>query len=971
MLRTARLTIVPPLAFGIPLVFEIPFVFGIWAVLLAPAAFAQNRFEVDAVIGQPFGVGRIDFELPPNMLPDPLGIDGLGLDEKDHRVLYPTFDSAAFGKVMRGLLQSETPLTAGGPVRRQVGGILRGIFDRPPRMSLYFLFRGADVLELSIEARTPLRVRAIPRQDPAAHARLLQAWWKQYSMPRGVFETKPDYPPVVENYLLATLARRLDLRLPEEQQTPSAQAELRRELGLNLGTESLRMAMQQDRILGLNNLSQPADQPLPQPVEAPAPDLPEPSAEAAIEPLAMHVPAECFYARFGSFANFLWMQDTLAKWGGDLQNLIALRGLDRGMSTCIERQLVLKQTVLSRLLGNTVIADVAMIGTDVFFREGASYGILFQARNNLALAASLNQQRQERVKAGGVTEENVTIAGRKVSYLSATDGSVRSYYAVEGDFHFITTSRTLLKRFFAVSSGQNTSEPAGTAETPGALGALKEFRHARAVMPTTRNDTIWLYVSDAFFRNLTGPHYRVEMARRLQAAADISLVEIAQLAAVAEGQPGDTIEQLEKASLLPPEFGPLPDGSRIVLQDGALCDSVRGRRGAFVPVADMPVDKVTRAEAAEYQRFADFYRTNWGRMDPLVAAIKRTALPENRERVVLDLRTSSLAPHHFTMLEDRLGTADSKQLAAIAGDMAALDLVLKEQRIFAGLRDVGRPPAANFTTFLPLGRLRDFLLGYVGTTGELGLLEVLNLGIPPQSDPAGYAASRLGGWRREFQSAPNPVDDRSHHFTVFSFQKSVLDEVVPQLHFEPAPRPAQIRLRVDDVSQARITPALNDLGYARTRATSLGNLRLLASLHGQLHVPLAACKNTAESLVDAKLICPLGGHYVLREGSGLVPHWTSTYLESAPPPPHVPSPPGTAGPPPPPGASSGPPPLPPSPPPAPPQSSPGGLIPGLTGVAAPPGYLSPPLSWFRGLDLDATLTEKALSAHAEVIMQMP
>ncbi len=33
--------------------------------------------------------------------------------------------------------------------------------------------------------------------------------------------------------------------------------------------------------------------------------------------MAMRVPAECFYVRFGSFANFLWLQDTLAKWGGD------------------------------------------------------------------------------------------------------------------------------------------------------------------------------------------------------------------------------------------------------------------------------------------------------------------------------------------------------------------------------------------------------------------------------------------------------------------------------------------------------------------------------------------------------------------------------------------------------------------------------------------------------------------------------
>jgi hypothetical protein len=44
---------------------------------------------------------------------------------------------------------------------------------------------------------------------------------------------------------------------------------------------------------------------------------------------------------------------------------------------------------------------------------------------------------------------------------------------------------------------------------------------------------------------------------------------------------------------------------------------------------------------------------------------------------------------------------------------------------------------------------------------------------------------------------------------------------------------------------------------------------------------------------------------------------------------------------------------------------------GFLRVHAPEGYQAPPLSWFRGLDLDATMTEKSISAHAEIIMQMP
>jgi hypothetical protein len=886
--------------------------------LVAASADAQVQLEIrrppkpveaEAVAGEPFGVGRITFELPPNMLPEPLGVEGVGLGEKGGRAIYPALDNPALGKIFREILDGGTPLSSGGPVREQVSGILRGILDQPPRATIYFLFQGAEPLELSLEARQPLALNVVPRNDPIAHRRLLQMWWRQYARPAGLFESKPDYPPLVNNYLMATLARRLNLRLPEQQQTKPAHAELRRELGLNLGTESLRAAMMQDRILGLNNLGQPADQPLPELISPPGsgPQVPEAATDVKIEPIAMRVPPECFYARFGSYANFLWLQDTLAKWGGDVQNLIALRGLDRGVSSRIEKQLVLKQTVLSRMLGDTIVADVAIIGTDMFFREGASYGILFQARNNFALSANLGQQRQERIAAGGVKEEKVKIGGKEVSYLASPDGRVRSYYVVDGDYHFVTTSKNLVAKFLATAlSGE------------GGLGHSRGFRYARSVMPLGRNDTIWVYVSDAFFRrNLASPHYRIEMARRLQAAADIQLVQLAHLAGAVESRPTGTIEEMRAASLLPPEFGPLPDGSRIVFDGGEAHDSVRGWPGAFVPVIDMPVEKVTQAEAAEYKRFAETYYAEWGPMDPIIAGIKRTAIKDNREQVVIDLSACPLAPQHFKLLRQWLGSPDDQRLTPIAGDMAALELVLDGQRIFAGLRDVGRPPSASLATWLPLGRLRDFLVGYIGTTGELGLLSVLNIGIPPGSDPDGFAAARLGGWRRQF-----------NQFTVFSFQREVLEEVVPQLRFQQAPRPAQVRLRIDDVSHARITPALNDLGYGRTRQTSLGNVRFLQGLTQQLHVPPPACKDTAEHLLEAKLICPLGGKYVLRQPDGEPPHWTSTALGRV---------------------ESG----------------------ESIRVHAPPGYQSPPLSWFRGLDLDATMTEKTLSAHAEVIMQMP
>ena len=141
-------------------------------------------------------------------------------------------------------------------------------------------------------------------------------------------------------------------------------------------------------MLGLNNWNQPADRPLPPAFEPPPLVVPETPADVKIEPIAERVPAECFYVRFGSFANFLWLQDTLDKWGGDVQNLVALRRLDHDMKrahrAATEHQARHARPAAGRY-GHRRRGDHRH--RHVLPRRGG-YGILFQARNNLLLGTS-------------------------------------------------------------------------------------------------------------------------------------------------------------------------------------------------------------------------------------------------------------------------------------------------------------------------------------------------------------------------------------------------------------------------------------------------------------------------------------------------------------------------------------------------------------------------------------------------------
>ncbi|MEE9602989.1 MAG: hypothetical protein V3V75_06780, partial [Thermoguttaceae bacterium] len=229
------------------------------AILLGAApAWAQLEVRVEAYTGQPFGIGRLEIQMPKHELPEPLGVDGLAISERNGRVYYPSADSPNIGPLIKDILDA-TPLVRGGPIREGIGGLLDQILDQPPRTNLYFLFTGKGPLDITLQARTPHKIALTPRNDPAARQRLMAEWWKRYTAGPGLLQQKPDYPPLVENYLTSTLARRLNLKLPEKKQTPLPEAELREQVGLTLGTESIRIGMQQDRILGLNNLDLPAD----------------------------------------------------------------------------------------------------------------------------------------------------------------------------------------------------------------------------------------------------------------------------------------------------------------------------------------------------------------------------------------------------------------------------------------------------------------------------------------------------------------------------------------------------------------------------------------------------------------------------------------------------------------------------------------------------------------------------------------
>lgn len=869
---------------------------GAMLILVAsmPAgARAADKIDARAAAGKPLGAGRITVPLDAkaraaigiNRLADYEFISALRIREAKGRVLYPVFaDGSA------ALVEDEDD-------------------EAPDELNADFLFRGDGPLELTFIdpwGRTQ-KVTVTPKRDADAHAILLADWWDVFTTRVEELADVDLYPPQMDNYLLAMMSRRLKVRMPNVPYRWTGQAALDKMFGLLLGAESVRIAMQKETLLNAADTAEKADKPLPRGAAVPPVKLPAMHGEPEIEPIAMRVPLECFYIRCGGFDNFRWLRGTIDTWGGSIRNLVSVRGVDYGIGARIERQLALKESILSKLMGGALISDVAVLGMDTFLREGAAVGIIFQARNNMLLKAQLTRLRSGVVEnSKAATLQTVTIDGKDVSLLSTPDNSVRSFYVVSGDFHLVTTSRTIATRFLETATGNKTS-----------LGALAEFRYGRWKVPLSRNDTLFVYLSDPFFHNLISPQYRVEMTRRMRALGDIELVHLARLAATAERAGGETIDQLVAGGFLPKTFTRRVDDSRPVLKDGLVTDSLRGGRGTFLPVPDVKISGVTAAEARAYDQFARFYRSQWEKMDPVIIALKRSdGKEEGVEHIAADIIITPYAKRRYQQIASYLKQTTKQALAPITGDIASVDVVLSEgrdgekiRRMFAGVRDFIIPFTVKAGAVVPANDWYDSCAwGYIGEMPNLHYLAYLfGDHMWRNTDADGYCTSG-SYWGRQFNS-----------FTVWANSKPTLEWATPQLKLKPAARAAQLRLRIGDLSGRRITKVLRAGGYCRARHVSAGNVFHMNAVCSQFRLAPAKGQQAVEQILGAKLTCPLRGSYAVGEGPD--GRWRSTAW------------------------------------------TPGRLA---DVSAVPEDYRFALLGWFRGLSLEFTLDETTLRAHLEL-----
>ncbi|MCE9606670.1 MAG: hypothetical protein K8U03_17410 [Planctomycetia bacterium] len=368
--------------------------------------------------------------------------------------------------------------------------------------------------------------------------------------------------------------------------------------------------------------------------------------QPALDPLATNVPADQHVIFFAGFESMMLLADEADRQGTPLLQAAEPQSQQVNVLERYQRQIGLGRTALGRMLGPQVIRSVAITGSDAYFRIGTDFAIVFEPQDGGALKLALLGQ----ITSNTAAEKGLTKAGGEYGGVSYTawqtpDRVVSSYLADLGKAAVVTNSLAQLKRLIDVQQGK----------TP-AIASLDEYRFFRDRYKLGEgNETAFLFLSDATIRRWCGPRWRIGDSRRVRDLGVLAELQAANLPKLAAGK--------VEPSLISTDLQFSSSGEVRLTTDG-VTSSTLGSLEFMTPIIELPLERVTKAEATAYERWRDGYQRNFSwAFDPIALrftvdagklAADLTVMPlidntEYREAIALSrgakLKDDSADPH--------------------------------------------------------------------------------------------------------------------------------------------------------------------------------------------------------------------------------------------------------------------------------------------------------------------------------------
>jgi hypothetical protein len=441
----------------------------------------------------------------------------------------------------------------------------------------------------------------------------------------------------------AATARRYGVPAPalDDRARPAGRDQYCRLYETTTGAAALTESLQLERALGRGHTEGPREIAV---ASLPGIDIAEHPWEKMMagqrpdpEPLAQLVPHDNYYLHFKSFAKFVELGDFLDDWGTAATRAYEVQSRDHRLRERYEKQLCLKTSLLGRTLGPLVIKGLAVTGSDAYLREGSDVAVIFHVVNADLFRAGVepylaaarkefgDQLRAATDEYRGVTIESFVTPLREVSL----------YRASFDEFVVYANSPAGLRRILDTRAGRL---------KPLADGL--DFQYMRTVF--RRGDAAedgFLFLSDAFIRQLVGPASKIKEKRRLEGLAGLHLATNAALWHAWETgrPPADRASLLRAAELKSADLA-TPDQDAVAW-DAERQVAVSDRYNTIhfaTPLVELPIDRVSREEQQDYARFRGDYLGLWRRyFDPVGMRVRLAADRVRVETHILPLIQST------------------------------------------------------------------------------------------------------------------------------------------------------------------------------------------------------------------------------------------------------------------------------------------------------------------------------------------
>jgi len=432
----------------------------------------------------------------------------------------------------------------------------------------------------------------------------------------------------------------------------------------------------------------------------------------APEPLAAAVPAEFWYARFDDIRLMLRVMDEADAWITPVVQISQSNPEDRDLARRYQAQLGLRRTDLARLFGHTVVAQVALTGSDPYLREGSDVTLIFSVKQQAVfdreLAGHLDAYKAE---LPGLTTTTRDYNGATITASVDPSGVVRQQRAQVGDLSIVSNSPRACERVLDALQGK----------TPR-LGDEPDLKYMLARDPGAH--PAFAFLSDKFIGAVVGPQQKVLAARRQQALAELLTPGYAALLhGWLFGKAPASTEALKASGLLVADELKHADGAAITFAPGRGASSTWGRPSALTPLIDLaPVVTVTEAEKLAYENFVRGYQQYWKQfIDPV--AVRLDVRDEGGGSTAeLDVRILPLiSATDYSEIEAIVGST-RVAVSALDNGLQAVWAVGKDARLRGQLDGIMR--SMTNKSDIGLGWLGDWVL--VGLEDRAALVEMLS-----------------------------------------------------------------------------------------------------------------------------------------------------------------------------------------------------------------------------------------------------